>query len=215
VRNAADAFAGCNAVIVVSPALLHMTELSASTAPSTPRSPLRSPAAWIGLSVLALSGVAGASYLAGRSADRTEPPPTPAVVEASPSAAPTAAKGDTPVATAKAVCADCGVVESVQALTRKGEGTGVGAVAGGVVGGLIGHQMGAGQGKTAMTVLGAVGGGLAGNEVEKRARATTVYQVRVRTNAGKLRTFEQASAPPVGQRVRIDGHHLRAAPTEG
>lgn len=182
---------------------------------------LKSPAVWIGVAALALSGVAGASYFAGRSANRAEPPPTEAQVDATPTtpAATAAAKGQQPpaerTAAASPACHDCGVVESVQAVTHKGEGTGVGAVAGGVVGGLLGNRMGAGQGKTAMTVLGAVGGGFAGNEVEKRARATTVYKVRVRTDDGTLRTFEQSSAPPVGQRVRIDGRQLHALPAQG
>jgi len=166
----------------------------------------RSPAALAAVAAVMLSGVAGASYLAGRStgAAPTEPAATaPVIARTSPSAAPAAA----PVA-----CTHCGVVESVQALQRKGEGTGVGAVAGGVVGGVLGHQVGAGQGRTAMTVLGAIGGGYAGNEVEKRARAVTVYRVRVRTDQGELRTVEQAHAPAVGQRVRIDGNTLRALP---
>jgi uncharacterized protein YcfJ len=42
-------------------------------------------------------------------------------------------------------------------------GTGVGAVAGG----LIGHQVGGGKGKTLATVAGAVGGGYAGNRIQK------------------------------------------------
>lgn len=176
---------------------------------------MRSPAAWIGVAALALCGVAGASYLVGRSAQRVEPAATPVAADEPAQTAPTAATKDTKEASARAVCADCGVVESVQAVTQKGEGSGVGAVAGGVVGGLLGNQMGAGQGKTAMTVLGAVGGGFAGNEVEKRARSTTVYKVRVRTDEGTLRTFEQASAPAVGQRVRIDGHKLHAVAAQG
>jgi outer membrane lipoprotein SlyB len=105
-------------------------------------------------------------------------------------------------------CPLCGVVESVQAVQRKGEGSGVGAVAGGVLGGALGNQVGRGGGRTAMTVLGAIGGGLAGNEVEKRVKAVTVYRVRVRTDGGELRTIEQSSAPAVGQRVRVDGHQL-------
>src|ERR1700704_453987 len=68
-----------------------------------------------------------------------------------------------------AVCKICGVVESVQAVQKKGKGTGVGAVAGGVVGGVVGNQFGHGNGRAAMTVLGAVGGGVAGNEIEKRS----------------------------------------------
>lgn len=166
---------------------------------------LRSPAALVVTAALALSGVAGASYLAGRATPRaeTEPAPTAAVMDAN---KPSPKHDSTASA---AACASCGVVESVVAVQRKGDGTGVGAVAGGVVGGVLGNQVGAGQGRTAMTVLGAIGGGFAGNEVEKRARAVTVYRVRVRTDEGELRTIEQASALAVGQRVRIDGHKLR------
>ena len=106
------------------------------------------------------------------------------------------------------VCAHCGVVESVQAQTRKGESSGVGAVAGGVIGGLIGNQMGGGNGKKAMTVVGAVGGGLAGNEIEKQRKATTVYLTQVRMDDGSLRSFTRSSQLAVGQRVRVDGQKL-------
>jgi uncharacterized protein YcfJ len=43
-------------------------------------------------------------------------------------------------------------------------GIGVGAV----VGGLLGNQVGGGNGKTLVTIAGAIGGGYAGNEVAKR-----------------------------------------------
>jgi len=121
---------------------------------------------------------------------------------------PTSATTPTP---SVAVCQDCGVVESVMAEKRKGEGTGVGAVAGGVIGGLIGNQMGDGNGRKAMTMLGAVGGGLAGHEVEKRQRATTVYVTRVRMHDGALRTFTRSTALPVGQAVTVQGNSLRTA----
>ncbi len=114
-----------------------------------------------------------------------------------------------PAAKPAAVCKTCGVVESVQAVQKKGKGTGVGAVAGGVVGGAVGNQFGHGNGRAAMTVLGAVGGGLAGNEIEKRSRSTTVYQVKVRMDDGSVRHFEQAAAPAAGSRVTVDGNHLR------
>ncbi len=42
-------------------------------------------------------------------------------------------------------------------------GTAIGAVAGG----LIGHQLGGGNGKTALTIGGAVAGGYAGNQIQK------------------------------------------------
>ena len=114
-----------------------------------------------------------------------------------------------PVLHSAAPCATCGKVESVNAVKQKGEGTGLGAVGGAVVGGLLGHQMGGGDGKKVTTVLGAVGGGVAGNEVEKHARATTVYQVKVRMEDGSLRTITQNSAPAVGQKVTVEGSTLR------
>jgi len=109
---------------------------------------------------------------------------------------------------APAPCATCGVVESVTAVTHKGEGSGIGAVAGGVLGGVVGHQIGGGKGRDAMTVLGAIGGGLAGNEIEKRQRATTDYRVTVRMADGSQRTVTQAHAPAVGQAVQVDGDRL-------
>jgi outer membrane lipoprotein SlyB len=107
-----------------------------------------------------------------------------------------------------AVCATCGVIEAVRPIEQKGQGTGIGAVGGAVVGGLLGNQMGGGKGKTAMTVLGAVGGGLAGNEVEKRARSETIYEVHVRMDDGSTRTFTQKTAPTPGTRVTVDGQTL-------
>lgn len=108
------------------------------------------------------------------------------------------------------VCANCGVIESVTPVTRKGQGTGLGAVGGGVVGAVLGNQVGKGDGRTAMTVLGAVGGGVAGNEIEKRARSETAFDVRVRMNDGTLRSVEQRSAPRVGDRVEVQGNVLKS-----
>jgi outer membrane lipoprotein SlyB len=110
-----------------------------------------------------------------------------------------------------AICADCGIVEAVRPVTRKGEGSGVGAVAGGVVGAVVGNQVGGGNGRKAMTVLGAIGGGLAGHEIEKRAKSETVYEVKVRMEDGSLRTITQATEPAAGSRVIVDGQSLRPA----
>ncbi|HMC14243.1 MAG TPA: glycine zipper 2TM domain-containing protein, partial [Albitalea sp.] len=114
-----------------------------------------------------------------------------------------------------AVCAHCGVVQTVHAVKKKGQGTGVGAVAGGVVGGVVGNQFGHGNGRAAMTVLGAVGGGMAGNEIEKRSRSVTVYQVTVKMDDGTVRSFEQAVAPAVGARVVAEGNKLHLAKPRG
>jgi outer membrane lipoprotein SlyB len=110
-----------------------------------------------------------------------------------------------------ALCSYCGVVEAVDEVKHKGEATGLGAIAGGVLGAAVGNQAGQGNGRKAMTVLGAVGGGLAGHEVEKRARGETVYQVRIRFDDGNVRTIEQPTAPKVGSRVEVQGNTLKSA----
>ncbi|HWH81241.1 MAG TPA: glycine zipper 2TM domain-containing protein, partial [Burkholderiaceae bacterium] len=129
-----------------------------------------------------------------------------------PAAAPTPAAA--PARAAPAPCTRCGTVEAVTAVKVKGQGTGVGAVAGGVLGGVVGNQFGHGGGRTAMTVLGAVGGGFAGNEVEKHVRSETLFDVRVRMRDGTHRTFRQAQPPAVGTRVIVDGNRLRVAASD-
>jgi outer membrane lipoprotein SlyB len=118
---------------------------------------------------------------------------------------------DTEPTALAAACASCGVVDTVERVVQKGQGTGLGAVAGGVLGGVVGSQMGKGKGRSAMTVLGAVGGGLAGNEIEKRQRSTTSYRVKVRMEDGTLRTFTRAEPLPLGANVTVEGNalHLR------
>ena len=126
------------------------------------------------------------------------------------------AQWDAPGGTTRAaLCTSCGIVESVTTVQQKGQGTGLGAVAGGVLGGVVGHQVGGGNGKTAMTVLGAIGGGLAGNEVEKRARAETRFDIQVRMEDGSIRTFQRAQSMAVGTHVVVEGSSLRAARESG
>jgi outer membrane lipoprotein SlyB len=168
---------------------------------------------------LGLAGVGLAAGLMLRSPAPATPEPVvtssakaPAASRAKPAAnAGTRAAEAAPLETQNAaVCAHCGVVEGVRAVQRKGEGSGVGAVAGGVVGAVVGHQMGGGTGKSAMTVLGALGGGVAGNEIEKRTKSTTEYEVRVRMDDGTLRSFTSATAPAPGAAVTVNdkGFHV-------
>jgi outer membrane lipoprotein SlyB len=127
---------------------------------------------------------------------------------------PQIASGYPPVvqaAPAQPVCKNCGTIESVTPVTRKGQASGVGAVAGGVLGGVVGNQFGKGNGRAAMTVLGALGGGVAGHHVERNMKKTTVYAVRVRMQDGSSKTIEQANAPAVGARVVVDGNAVRPA----
>ena len=112
---------------------------------------------------------------------------------------------------AKPVCASCGTIEAVTPVTRPGKGSGVGMVAGGVLGAVLGNQVGGGNGRTAATVLGAVGGGWSGNAVEKNIKKDTVYSVRVRMKDGSSRTLEQARAPALGSRVTVEGSTLRSS----
>ncbi|MDR6408588.1 glycine zipper 2TM domain-containing protein [Paraburkholderia terricola] len=111
-----------------------------------------------------------------------------------------------------AYCSTCGTVVAISAVRQEGHGTGIGAVGGAVAGGVVGNQFGSGNGRTAMTLLGALGGGLAGNSVEKHIRSTTSYSVRVRMENGKTRYFTYHEAPPFqqGQRVRVENGTLVA-----
>ena len=117
-------------------------------------------------------------------------------------------------------CATCGTVESAVPIERQGKVNGVavgnttigiGTVAGGVLGGVLGNQVGGGNGKTAMTVLGAAGGAYAGNTVEKNMKKVTLYQMRVRMNNGSVRTIEQSSPVAAGSSVVVEGNSLRLA----
>ena len=102
-------------------------------------------------------------------------------------------------------CASCGTVEAIRAVELKGDASGLGAVAGGVTGAVVGNQIGRGHGNTAMTILGAAGGALAGNEIEKNVKKRYSYRVTVRMDDGTFRTVSQSSSPAVtvGERVRI------------
>ena len=108
-------------------------------------------------------------------------------------------------------CGNCGTVESATPIQREGAGTGLGAVAGGVLGAVVGNQVGGGNGRTVATVLGALGGGWAGNSVEKKMKKETLYQVRVRMEDGGSRTFEVATPVNAGSHVTVEGGSLRMA----
>ena len=198
------------------------TSAPVSTTRSVPR------ALWVGGGLLSLVAAAAAGALIMRAtapsapADTltgntvaAQPVPSKAALPTKPDqhvskAPPAGAHTATPIRTSPAVlCAACGTVESVNAVQQKGEGTGLGAVGGAVLGGVVGHQVGGGDGKKAMTVIGAVGGGLAGHEIEKRARSTTVFDVKVRMEDGSVRSFQRSEALAVGAHVVVEGTKLR------
>lgn len=117
-----------------------------------------------------------------------------------------------PVVAARAICYDCGTVESMREVEQKGEGTGLGAVAGGIGGLILGNQVGGGTGKKIATVLGAAGGAYAGHQVEKNARAMKSYETSVRMEDGSYRTIASPSAPTwrTGDPVRVVNGALQA-----
>ncbi|MEE9937271.1 MAG: glycine zipper 2TM domain-containing protein [Achromobacter xylosoxidans] len=119
-------------------------------------------------------------------------------------------------ARAAQACRNCGVVESirqVQVPVKDNSDHLVGTIAGGVAGGVVGNQFGGGSGKTALTVLGAVGGALAGREVERNIRqqqTVTHYELTVRMNDGSSRQFRSAQpfAFASGDHVRVENNQL-------
>jgi outer membrane lipoprotein SlyB len=113
---------------------------------------------------------------------------------------------------ARAACDNCGTVTDVKTIKKEGEGSGLGAVAGGVVGGVIGHQIGSGRGNTAATIVGAGAGAYAGHQVEKNQKSSTSYQVVVKMEDGKSRTFNfsKETSYRVGDKIKVvDGKLTR------
>jgi outer membrane lipoprotein SlyB len=174
------------------------------------------------LAGVAAAGAAGAALQKDKAPVQSAQAKQPKPMQAKPTTASrngegqrVAAANPQPLATQpvqqRVVCETCGTVESVTPVTRKGQGTGLGAVGGAVLGGVLGHQVGSGRGNDLATVVGAVGGGVVGHKVEQNVRKTTVYQVRVRMDDGSSRTIEQASAPAVGSKVTVDGNSIRGA----
>ncbi len=105
----------------------------------------------------------------------------------------------------RAACDNCGTVVETKTVKKEGEGTGAGAVVGGVLGGVLGHQVGSGRGNTAATVVGAGAGAYAGHQVEKSKNATTTYQVIVKMEDGKSRTFNfpKETSYRAGDKIKV------------
>jgi outer membrane lipoprotein SlyB len=117
-----------------------------------------------------------------------------------------------PAARERNWCNNCGNIESIREITTRAQGSGLGAGAGAVLGGLLGNQVGSGHGRQLATVAGAVGGAVVGNQVEGNMKANHSYEIRVRLDNGKYRTFHQQNAPGWrdGDRVRIVDGGLRS-----
>ena len=109
------------------------------------------------------------------------------------------------------VCANCGVVESVNVVESKSDtSNAIGTIAGGLLGGVLGNQVGGGTGKDLATIAGAVGGAFAGNRVENNMAGPKQYRVTVRLDNATVQTFTYAVDPAVkvGTRVKVENNLL-------
>lgn len=102
-----------------------------------------------------------------------------------------------------------GYVESVREVTVQGKTQGIGAAGGVGIGAILGNKVGESTGNKGLaTVIGAVGGGVLGNEIEKRQRETRQWEIGVRLDNGTTKTLTSPSQPfwNAGDRVRyVDG----------
>jgi outer membrane lipoprotein SlyB len=108
-----------------------------------------------------------------------------------------------------------GVVQSIDLVrvdnANANVDAGVGTIAGAVIGGIVGHQIGAGNGNTAATVLGAAGGAYAGHELATRNQQYDAYRFIIRMRDGSYLTVTQTTNSDirVGDRVQIDNGAVR------
>jgi outer membrane lipoprotein SlyB len=108
--------------------------------------------------------------------------------------------------------ANLGEVEHIEPIRTRPQGSGAGAVIGGVLGAVVGNQFGHGNGKAAMTVIGAGGGAMAGNNIERnRNEGISGYRISVRMDNGSTHVYEEASLDGlrIGDRVRVAGGRVR------
>jgi outer membrane lipoprotein SlyB len=108
-----------------------------------------------------------------------------------------------------------GVIETIYATQLQGaRHQGVGAVVGGIAGAGLGNLIGRGSGREVATVLGALGGGFLGHEVQQADYDQPIpgQQVIVRTNSGVIVAVTQPinGALYRGARVYLEGSGINA-----
>jgi len=103
-----------------------------------------------------------------------------------------------------------GVIEQLESIQiQSNHHRGVGAVVGGLSGLGLGSLIGGGSGRDVAMVLGAIGGAVAGNEVQKKYDTPQPgQQIIVRTASGVLISVTQPVEPGlrIGERVYIEGN---------
>lgn len=107
-----------------------------------------------------------------------------------------------------------GTIVRIQPIELEGDNQlGLGAVLGAAAGGVLGHQIGSGTGQDVATVLGVIGGAMAGDVVQKKyasKKAGQTLTVRLDNGVTVMVTQETDPALQVGDRVRIDGAGVAA-----
>jgi len=108
-------------------------------------------------------------------------------------------------------CYECGTIVNIEQSKEKGDSSGLGAVIGAVAGAVIGHQIGDGRGQDAATATGVIGGGIAGNEIERRVKGTTHFRVTVAMDNGGTQTVDVAALNGLttGSKVKVIGNNLQ------
>ncbi len=81
-------------------------------------------------------------------------------------------------------------------------------LAGAAIGGVVGNQFGKGNGKKAMTILGALGGAAVGSQVNSQ-KLVPGYAVTLRGSDGDVVTFNSQNYLPVGQTVNYRNQNNR------
>ena len=85
----------------------------------------------------------------------------------------------------------------------------LGMIAGGLIGGGLGSLIGGGSGRTAATIIGALGGGYIGHNIQN-SQTQTVWEIGVKYDNGSWGTIRQTASPPfrIGDRVLVTDQGL-------
>ena len=85
----------------------------------------------------------------------------------------------------------------------------LGMIAGGLIGGGLGSLIGGGSGRTAATIIGALGGGYIGHSVQN-SQTQNVWEIGVKYDNGSWGTIRQTASPPfhIGDRVLVTDQGL-------
>ena len=98
-----------------------------------------------------------------------------------------------------------GTVESIRNVQIVNPQSGVGALGGAALGGIAGSAAGDGKGQAAMTVIGALAGGLLGQHAEQNANTKNGIEITVHLDTGELVAITQTADEQFrpGERVRL------------